>query len=38
MSAKLFNLLVDAVAREWLIQLPREAATNHEEADLAELV
>ncbi len=38
MSAKLFNLLVDAVAREWLIRLPREAAKDHGEEELAELM
>jgi hypothetical protein len=38
LSAKLFNLLVDAVAREWLIRLPREAAKDHGEEELAELM
>ncbi len=38
LSAKLFNLLVDAVAREWLFRLPREAAKDQGEEELAELV
>jgi hypothetical protein len=38
LSVKLFNLLVDAVAREWLIRLPREAAKDHGEEELAELM
>ncbi len=36
MSAKLFNLLVDAVAREWLRRLPQEAVKDHGEEELAE--
>jgi hypothetical protein len=38
LSAKLFNLLVDAVAREWLLRLPREAVKDHGEEELAKLV
>jgi len=38
LSAKLFNLLVDAVAREWLSRLSREAARDHGEEELAKLV
>ena len=38
LSVKLFNLLVDAVAREWLIRLPREAAKDHGEEELVESV
>jgi len=38
LSVKLFNLLVDAVAREWLLQLPGEAAKDHGEEELTELV
>ena len=38
LSAKLFNLLVNAVAREWLVRLPQEAAKDHKEEYLAKLM
>jgi len=38
LSAKLFNLLVDPVAREWLVRLPQEATKDHEKGYLAELI
>jgi hypothetical protein len=38
LSVKLFNLLVDAVAREWLIRLPQEDAKDHGEEELAKLL
>ena len=38
LSAKLFNILVDAVAQEWLAQLLQGATQDHEEGYLAELM
>ena len=38
LSAKLFNILVDAVAREWLARLSQEATQGHKEGYLSELI
>ena len=38
LSAKLFNILVDAVAREWLVWLLQRAAKDHKEGYLTELI
>ena len=38
LSAKLFNLLVDAVTWDWQVRLPQEAAKDHEEELIAELI
>jgi hypothetical protein len=38
LSAKLFNLLVDPVAQEWIVWLPLEGAKDHGEQYLAKLM
>ncbi len=38
LSAKLFNILVDAVAQEWLVQLLQGATKDHEEEYLTKLI
>ena len=38
LSAKLFNILVDAVAREWLVRVPQEATKDYEEEYFAKLM
>ncbi len=38
LSAKLFNILVDAVAREWFVRLQREGSTDHDAEYLTELM
>jgi hypothetical protein len=38
LSAKLFNLVMDAVARKWLVRLPLEGARDHGEQYLDELM
>jgi hypothetical protein len=38
LSAKLFNLLVDAVAQEWIVRLLLEGAKGHGEKYLAKLM
>ncbi len=38
LSAKLFNILVGSVAREWLARLPQGATKDHKEGYLAKLI